>query len=357
MTFLKLKNISKKYDTGDMVVENLSLNLDEKEFLVLLGPSGCGKSTLLRIISGLEEASGGDLFLKGERINDLAPKDRHVGMVFQNYALYPHLNVHDNLAFPLKVKKVKKINKKNIEEKVNEIAEIIGLEDFLFRKPKQLSGGQKQRVALGRALITNPDVFLFDEPLSNLDAALRNSMRGEILKVHRNSEAGSIYVTHDQTEAMTMADRIILLDGGNIMANGTPSEIYNNPKNLFTAEFIGSPKINVYNINKNNHKDDYIKFLTNNVGDEIADEFVIAVRPENFRILDSEENYDNNSIKCEISKIENLGHEYLIHFVSGGYDGILRTKDFEKKNENNEIRISLSGENYLIFDQTGARIE
>ena len=240
MAKVEFKAVEKKY--GDVqAVWPLDLIIESGEFIVLLGPSGCGKTTLLRMIAGLEEVTAGDLLIDDISVNDVPPKDRNVSMVFQNYALYPHLSVAKNLAFPLKVRR---IDKSDLERRVNEVAGIIGLKDFLHRWPKQLSGGQRQRVALGRAMVRNPKVFLFDEPLSNLDASLREEMRSELIQLHARLGKTTIYVTHDQVEAMTMAQKIVLMQNGRIEQMATPKEIYERPANLFVGGFIGSPKMN-----------------------------------------------------------------------------------------------------------------
>ena len=240
MAKVEFKAVEKKY--GDVqAVWPLDLIIESGEFMVLLGPSGCGKTTLLRMIAGLEEITAGDLLVDDVVVNDIAPKDRNVSMVFQNYALYPHLSVAKNLAFPLRARRV---DKSDIQRRVNEVAGIIGLKDFLHRWPKQLSGGQRQRVALGRAMVRNPKVFLFDEPLSNLDASLREEMRSELIQLHARLGKTTIYVTHDQIEAMTMAQKIVLMQNGRIEQVATPKEIYERPANAFVGGFIGSPKMN-----------------------------------------------------------------------------------------------------------------
>ena len=240
---LRLENIYKVYDNKVTAVEDFNLNVKDKEFIVFVGPSGCGKSTTLRMIAGLEEISQGDLYIDDRRVNDVAPKDRDIAMVFQNYALYPHMSVYDNMAFGLKLRKMPK---KEIEKRVNDAAKILGLENFLDRKPKALSGGQRQRVALGRAIVRDAKVFLMDEPLSNLDAKLRVQMRAEIAKLHQRLQTTTIYVTHDQTEAMTMATRIVVMKDGLIQQVGTPKEVYDNPENIFVGGFIGSPAMNFF---------------------------------------------------------------------------------------------------------------
>ncbi|WP_026677167.1 ABC transporter ATP-binding protein [Fictibacillus gelatini] len=241
MAEIKLKNIVKRYDNKVTAVHDFNLDIEDKEFIVFVGPSGCGKSTTLRMIAGLEDITEGDLIIGDRVVNDVAPKDRDIAMVFQNYALYPHMNVYDNMAFGLKLRKFKK---DEIDRRVKEAARILGLEQYLDRKPKALSGGQRQRVALGRAIVRDAKVFLMDEPLSNLDAKLRGQMRTEIAKLHQRLQTTTIYVTHDQTEAMTMATRIVVMKDGRIQQVGTPKEVYDTPENVFVAGFIGSPAMN-----------------------------------------------------------------------------------------------------------------
>ena len=240
MSSVVLKNVTKIYDKKK-VIDDVDLTIEDKEFIVLVGASGCGKSTLLRMIAGLEDITGGEIFIGDKKVNDVQPKDRDIAFVFQSYALYPHMTVRENIAFGLKMRK---IDKATIEKKVREAAEILDLGEYLDRKPKQLSGGQRQRVALGRAIVRNPKVFLMDEPLSNLDAKLRVQMRSEIKKLHEKLQTTFIYVTHDQTEALTMGDRIVVLDKGKIQQVDSPEEIYNNPANTFVAGFVGSPQMN-----------------------------------------------------------------------------------------------------------------
>ncbi|UFH56554.1 ABC transporter ATP-binding protein [Spirosoma sp. KNUC1025] len=241
MAEVVLRHIAKAYAGGPRVIKDVSIDVQDREFVVLVGPSGCGKSTLLRMIAGLEEITDGDLLLDGQRINDLAPKDRDIAMVFQNYALYPHMNVYDNMAFGLKLRNMSDYD---IRERVTRAAKILEIENLLDRKPKDMSGGQRQRVAIGRAIVRNPKVFLFDEPLSNLDAKLRGQTRIELQKLHRELKATMIYVTHDQVEAMTLGDRIVVLRNGDVMQYDTPLELYNHPANLFVAGFIGTPPMN-----------------------------------------------------------------------------------------------------------------
>ncbi|MBR4767527.1 MAG: sn-glycerol-3-phosphate ABC transporter ATP-binding protein UgpC [Lachnospiraceae bacterium] len=242
MANVKLTNVKKVYDNNVVAVHDFNLEIQDKEFVVFVGPSGCGKSTTLRMIAGLEEISGGTVEIDGEVVNDLQPKDRNIAMVFQNYALYPHMTVYDNIAFSLRLQKMKE---DEIYERVTKAAEILGITDYLLRKPRALSGGQRQRVAIGRAMVRDSKVFLMDEPLSNLDAKLRNQMRAEIILLRQKLNTTFVYVTHDQTEAMTLGDRIVIMKDGYIMQVGSPMEVFDTPKNLFVAEFIGAPKMNI----------------------------------------------------------------------------------------------------------------
>lgn len=347
MVNIKLDKLSKKYDNGFVAVKEISFDIKKGDFLVLLGPSGCGKSTLLRMIAGLEDITNGKLLFENKIINDLAPKDRKIGMVFQNYALYPHLSVYENIAFPLKVNKTPK---NEITEEVNKIAEMLNLSEKLNLKPKQLSGGQKQRVALGRALIRKPDIFLFDEPLSNLDAQLRVQMRNEIIKIHRENNTTSIYVTHDQTEAMTMADKIVLIKDGEIQQIGTPNELYNKPINIFVAEFIGTPSINIFTkedfLNVNNSK------IMNDSNINICK--YVAIRPENLQIILSEKK------DYVVENIENMGYEVLIYVRSPNNQIIVRLSTvefqnnqevFEKIKIGTNVELVPKNDNILFYDK------
>lgn len=242
MAEVRLEGLEKRYDNDTLAVKGISFTAKDGEFVVMVGPSGCGKSTTLRMVAGLEEITGGDLMIDGTRMNDREPKDRDVAMVFQNYALYPHMTVYENMAFPLKMRKV---DKKTIKEQVEDAARLLSIEPHLNKKPKQLSGGERQRVAVGRAIVRKPKVFLFDEPLSNLDAALRTQMRAELKRLQRRLGATMLYVTHDQVEAMTMGDKIAVLNKGELEQFGTPSEIYENPATTFVARFLGSPAMNI----------------------------------------------------------------------------------------------------------------
>ncbi len=302
MSRVFLEKIKKSYDKNE-IIKGVDIEIQDKEFLVLVGPSGCGKSTLLRIIAGLESVTEGKVFIGDKDVTNLHPKDRDIAMVFQNYALYPHMTVYENMAFALKMRKV---DKKTIDEKVKEAAEILGLTDLLQRKPSQLSGGQRQRVALGRAIVRNPKVFLMDEPLSNLDAKLRSGTRFEIKKLHKKLDTTFVYVTHDQVEAMTMGDRIAVLHQGKLQQLGSADEIYNSPANIFVAGFIGSPSMNfIDGIIKDG------KFISGEF--QVKTKFhdqdaVLGVRPEDL-VLDK-----HGQIKAEIDLVEMLGSEKLVHF-------------------------------------------
>jgi len=309
MSKIVIKNLEKSF--GDnKVINKFNIDIKDGEFIVLVGPSGCGKSTLLRMVSGLESIDQGEIFLDTKLINNLIPSKREIAMVFQSYALYPHMNVFENMSFGLKMEK---IPKNEIKEKVYNAAATLQIEDLLDRKPKQLSGGQRQRVAIGRAITRNPKVFLFDEPLSNLDAALRSEMRVEISKLHKKLKSNIIYVTHDQIEAMTLADRIVVLNKGIIEQFGTPNEIYNDPNNIFVAEFIGSPKMNIIKINKEQIvNSNTINLFKNKITFEnfnFKDEIYLGIRPENVSLNENHE----VQLEVKIEYIENLGFEKIIH--------------------------------------------
>ena len=302
MANVSLKNISKSYDGNSKVVDNISFEIKDREFVVLVGPSGCGKTTTLRMIAGLEEITEGEITIDEKIVNDLQAKDRDIAMVFQNYALYPHLSVYDNMAFSLKIRKT---SKDEIEKRVNEAAQILDIKQLLKRKPKELSGGQRQRVAVGRSIVRDPKVFLFDEPLSNLDAKLRVQMRAEISSLHKRLNATMVYVTHDQVEAMTMADRIVVMKDGIIMQIGTPLELYNTPDNAFVAGFIGSPPMNFIKMTVNTDgkevlldEGDYKLSIPEKYRDILnsynGKTINFGIRPENFEY--SEKYSENNSI-------------------------------------------------------------
>ncbi|HSQ33628.1 MAG TPA: sn-glycerol-3-phosphate ABC transporter ATP-binding protein UgpC, partial [Peptostreptococcaceae bacterium] len=299
MAGLKLKNIRKSYSNGYNAIKNLNLDIEDREFIVLVGPSGCGKSTTLRMIAGLEEISAGELYIDDKLVNEVEPKDRDIAMVFQDHALYPHLSVYENMAFALRLRKTPKIE---IDRKVKEVAKLLEIEGILDRKPKALSGGQSQRVALGRSIVRNPKIFLMDEPLSNLDAKLRTQMRMEISKLHKNLGTTFVYVTHDQVEAMTMADRIVIMKDGVIQQIGTPKQVYNNPDNIFVASFIGAPQMNFIDVKVIEHNGEvYAKFnkikvaLSKQKSDilrskgYIGEEVILGIRPEDIHTGNNED--------------------------------------------------------------------
>ena len=349
MSKIVIKNLEKSFGENK-VINNFNIDIKDGEFIVLVGPSGCGKSTLLRMVSGLESIDQGEIFLDTKLINNLIPSKREIAMVFQSYALYPHMNVFENMSFGLKMEK---ISKNEISEKVNHAAATLQIEDLLERKPKQLSGGQRQRVAIGRAITRNPKVFLFDEPLSNLDAALRSEMRVEISKLHKKLKTNIIYVTHDQIEAMTLADRIVVLNKGIIEQFGTPNEIYTDPNNIFVAEFIGSPKMNIIKINKEQIiNSNTIELFKNKITFEnfdFKDEIYLGIRPEDISIKNDRE----IKLDVKVDLIENLGFEKII------YAKLSNTQVIIKSSEdiiNQPLKISFSKDKVLFFDRNKNRI-
>ncbi|MBQ8966697.1 sn-glycerol-3-phosphate ABC transporter ATP-binding protein UgpC [Ruminococcus sp.] len=319
MAEVTLKNVKKQYDNGFVAVHDFNLDIKHEEFIVLVGPSGCGKSTTLRMIAGLEDITGGEIAIDGTVVNDMEPKDRDIAMVFQNYALYPHMSVYENIAFGLRLRKMPN---KEIHKKVTEAAEILGITELLGRKPKQLSGGQRQRVAIGRAIVRVPKVFLMDEPLSNLDAKLRNQMRAEIILLREKIKTTFVYVTHDQTEAMTLGDRIVIMKDGYVMQVGTPQELFNHPANLFVAGFIGTPQMNFFGAKLRKDNGGYTALVNNlevkvpqyicealNKRREVPTDVQLGVRPENLVLSDD----DNIGIRAEVKVTEMMGSEIHIH--------------------------------------------
>ncbi|HEX8981746.1 MAG TPA: ABC transporter ATP-binding protein [Ktedonobacterales bacterium] len=326
MADVRFEHVYKRYGENPPVITDLNLHIQDHEFLVLVGPSGCGKSTALRMIAGLEDISEGTLYIGDRAVNDVAPKDRDIAMVFQNYALYPHMSVYDNMAFSLKLRGAPK---DEIASKVNRAAEMLGIQDYLPRKPKALSGGQRQRVALGRALVREPKVFLLDEPLSNLDAKLRVATRTEIARLHQTTQTTFVYVTHDQVEAMTMGDRIAVLNAGLIQQLGSPQELYERPANLFVAGFIGSPAMDFFNGTVTRSGDGATLKIGSrtvtltgqsaaaaaNAASSGERKVVAGVRPEDFRIASES---DANSIPGMVDVVEHLGNEQMIYFQAEG---------------------------------------
>ena len=358
MARLFLKNIKKQYNSSSpLVVKDFSLDIEEGEFIVLVGPSGCGKSTTLRMMAGLEEITEGEFFIGDKLMNNIQSKNRDIAMVFQNYALYPHMTVFDNIAFGLKIKKRPK---KEIKQKVDEAAEILGLTDYLHRKPQALSGGQRQRVALGRAIVRETDVFLMDEPLSNLDAKLRVQMRAEIMKLHQRLKTTTVYVTHDQTEALTMASRIVVMNNGEIMQVGSPQEVYNTPDNLFVAQFIGSPAMNIFDgvfdgnkltIGNTNIKvaaDD--QDMLNNLGYKNKN-IKFGIRPEN--VLEYEESShleDVSPFDIKVMVNELLGSEFMIYSELDRQEIVARVDAHNQNKPGDTMTFSFDMKKVHFFD-------
>ena len=353
---------------GLLAVHDFNLDIKDKEFIVLVGPSGCGKSTTLRMIAGLEEISGGDLLIGDKRMNDVAPKDRDIAMVFQNYALYPHMTVYENLAFALKLRKTPK---DEIDKKVQEAAEILDITQYLGRKPKALSGGQRQRVAIGRAIVRDPQVMLMDEPLSNLDAKLRNQMRAEIIKLRQRINTTFIYVTHDQTEAMTLGDRIVIMSDGFIQQIGTPQEVFNHPHNLFVAGFIGSPQMNFFDA-KLLKKDGVYSVLLDGYEVVLSDEkqaalkennveeqdITLGVRPEHIVLADK-------GVDANIDVSEMMGSSVHLHVTAVGQDVIIIVNTMDMKADEvsalctgTDVKFGFSGHNCHVFSkENGINLE
>lgn len=370
MVELNLKNIYKKYPNSDHYsVEDFNLDIKDKEFIVFVGPSGCGKSTTLRMIAGLEDITEGTASIDGTVVNDVAPKDRDIAMVFQNYALYPHMTVYDNMAFGLKLRKY---SKEDIEKRVNEAAEILGLKEFLQRKPADLSGGQRQRVAMGRAIVRDAKVFLMDEPLSNLDAKLRVSMRAEIAKIHRRIGATTIYVTHDQTEAMTLADRIVIMSAtknpagtgtiGRVEQIGTPQEVYKHPANKFVAGFIGSPAMNFFEVTV---EGDRLVGLNGDFSLKVPEgslkglkekgyqgkKVILGIRPEDINMEPAFlETFPESVLTAKISVSELLGAESHLYCAVGGSEFVAKVDARDHMNTGSIIKLGFDLNKAHYFD-------
>ncbi len=341
MATVSLKGIKKIYDNKVTAVHDFNLEIADKEFIVLVGPSGCGKSTTLRMVAGLEDISEGDLLIDGKRVNDVEPKDRDIAMVFQSYALYPHMTVRENMEFPLNLKK---LPKDEVKQRVDEAAEILGITQYLDRKPKALSGGQRQRVAIGRAIVREPKVLLMDEPLSNLDAKLRNQMRSEIIKLRQRINTTFVYVTHDQTEAMTLGDRIVIMKDGYIQQIGTPQEVFDHPANIFVAGFIGMPQMNFFEGQLVAEDGKYSVKVLDAVMDlapEIQAQLkaknvpskavTLGIRPEHVSFV------PENGPHCLTGSVdvsEMMGSEIHLHINAGGHDVVLRVPTTELASEN-----------------------
>ena len=357
MATIKFRNVVKTFEDGKVtVIPDLSLDIADKEFIVLVGPSGCGKSTTLRMIAGLEEISSGELYIDDRKVNNVAPKDRDIAMVFQSYALYPHMSVYKNMAFALKLKKMPK---DEIDQKVRWAAKILDIEPYLNRKPRALSGGQRQRVALGRAMVRNPKVFLLDEPLSNLDAKLRTEMRSQITLLHQKLQTTFVYVTHDQTEAMTMADRIVVMDKGVIQQFDTPQKLYNNPANMFVAGFIGSPAMNFFDAYVSEEKVCFsgYEFKLNEHSKSILSPYcgkdiIIGIRPEHFFACNNSKFSEaacKMNVKTEISEM--TGNESNIYFMIDGKRHTASIKTDRRFHSGETVCIGFNCSDVYFFDK------
>ncbi len=371
MSAIELKSISKTFSGGVEAVKNLSLSVNEGEFLVLVGPSGCGKSTVLRMIAGLEEVTNGDVLIGGEVVTDWAPKDRNVAMVFQNYALYPHMTVAQNIGFGLKIRGM---SKKDVAKMVLDAAHLLGLESELDRRPGELSGGQRQRVALGRAIVRNPDVFLFDEPLSNLDARLRSSMRLEIAKLHKNVGTTMVYVTHDQVEAMTLGDRIVVMNRGEILQVDTPLNVYNAPATTFVATFIGSPPMNLLPAEIETVSTSVCRIANLDLLFEITNRFnptsdkkqspvnvTVGIRPEDIHLTDlpaidrSRGEERLNACECTVDLVELLGNEVIVHLSKNGTTLVVRSNSNQIPDVGSRILATFDTSRVSFFDASTHR--
>ena len=362
MADLQLKGIYKRYSGGVTAVSDFNLDIEDKEFIILVGPSGCGKSTTLRMIAGLEEISEGELYIGGKLMNDVAPKERDIAMVFQNYALYPHMTVFDNMAFALKLRKTPKAE---IKARVHEAAKILDIEHLLDRKPKALSGGQRQRVALGRAIVRSPKVFLMDEPLSNLDAKLRVAMRTEITKLHRKLKTTFIYVTHDQTEAMTMGTRIVVMKDGIIQQVDSPSALYNSPNNVFVGGFIGSPQMNFVNVTLNKKQDGvYAEFENSSIKlseaqasnqtlqKYIGKEVILGIRPED--IHDEPAMISANpsaTTDAYVEVTEMMGAETYLYLKIGEIPFVSRVNQRSTTKAEETVKVAFDVNRIHLFDK------
>ena len=371
MANLSFQNIKKVYDNSVVAVQEFNLEIADKEFIVLVGPSGCGKSTTLRMVAGLEEITGGELYIGGKKVNTTPPKDRDIAMVFQNYALYPHMTIYDNIAYGLRLRK---FPKRVIDQKVREAAEILDISELLKRKPKALSGGQQQRVAIGRAIVREPQVFLMDEPLSNLDAKLRNQMRSEIIKLRQKLNTTFIYVTHDQTEAMTLGDRIVIMKEGFVQQVGTPQEVFHHPSNIFVAGFIGMPQMNFFDARLTRTGDRYAvelggarielspekaaRLLAREVQSQ---EVTLGVRPEHIALTESE-----NAVFAAVDVSEMMGSAVHIHVDACERDVVIVVPVSEEEAKEADerfrrgapVRFTFRGSAAHLFDkETGMNLE
>lgn len=358
MSTVRFENINKFYGENQ-ILNDINMSVNEGEFLVLVGPSGCGKSTTLRMVAGLETATTGNIYIDDKVVNDVEPSNRDVAMVFQNYALYPHMSVLENMAFGLKIRK---FDSDEIQKRVKEASEILQITDLLERRPKELSGGQRQRVALGRCIVRNPKVFLFDEPLSNLDAKLRAEMRIEIKKLHQVLKTTMIYVTHDQTEAMTMGDRIAVMNNGVIEQLDIPVNIYNNPRNQFVAGFIGMPQMNLISGKLSNNadgkifKNDELEIpLTNSLVECNGKELILGIRPEDV-IISIDDDFENNSFNARVDVIEPLGSVSLIHLSTSDFHFTCSTELVEEIVTGSKVNVKFDMNKAHFFDHSQNKI-
>ncbi|MCX7845477.1 MAG: sn-glycerol-3-phosphate ABC transporter ATP-binding protein UgpC [Dictyoglomaceae bacterium] len=364
MADVKLESVTKRF--GDVVaVNNVNLDIQDREFIVLVGPSGCGKTTTLRMIAGLEEVTEGKIYIGGKLVNDVPPKDRDIAMVFQNYALYPHMTVYDNMAFGLKLRK---FPKEEIDRRVKAAAEMLGIENLLKRKPKELSGGQRQRVALGRAIVREPKVFLMDEPLSNLDAKLRVQMRAELKKLQRSLGVTTIYVTHDQTEAMTMGDRIVVMRDGIVQQVDEPLTIYDKPNNIFVAGFIGSPPMNFIDARLDENAkvldlgsiklgipQDMQNFVAEHARDYLGKKVILGVRPEHIydvSLIKIEEIIPEDVAEMKIEVLEPMGTEVYLYLVEGPVSAVARVGSETRARMGEKIKVMFDLRKMHLFDPT-----
>jgi multiple sugar transport system ATP-binding protein len=360
MAQVTLKDVRKVFDKDVVAVDDANIEIHDREFVVLVGPSGCGKSTTLRMVAGLEEMTSGEIHIDGKLVNDIPPKDRDIAMVFQNYALYPHMTVYQNMAFGLKLRKYPK---EEIETRVRDAAEILGIQDLLERKPKALSGGQRQRVAVGRAIVRKPKVFLFDEPLSNLDAKLRVQMRTEISKLHTSLAATMIYVTHDQVEAMTMGDRIVVMKDGRIQQNDTPLNLYNKPVNKFVAGFIGSPSMNFVQgvlvaeggglvFDEGNLRLLLPKKHNDALKDHVGKEVTLGIRPEDIHDPDSMgRSVEAVEIEALVEVVEPMGNEVVLYLTTGKSSFVARVDPVHIPTVKQRVRLAVEIDKAHFFDR------
>ncbi len=364
MAQVTLRSLVKRFSEEVVAVNNINLEIEDKEFVVLVGPSGCGKTTTLRMVAGLEDITEGEIFIGDRIVNDVPPKDRNIAMVFQNYALYPHMTVYKNMAFSLKLRRTPK---DEIDQRVKAAADILGIGELLARKPKQLSGGQRQRVAVGRAIVRNPEVFLFDEPLSNLDAKLRVNMRAELIKLHERLDATMIYVTHDQVEAMTMGDRIVVMHDGFIQQVGSPMEVYNQPTNQFVAGFIGSPPMNFFDVrlvqDNGSCQVDISGTRLSLAADQAKQaepymnrEVILGIRPEDILSESAAQGKNLVPLKATVEVLEPLGAEILLELSSHGQSFTARMGPQTQAKMHDEIPVYFDVERCHLFDRQTEKV-